>query len=151
MSRGEDDCPPHPDPTPSGKVYCFSAKHHRRDDSDDAQWSPDLSRVEEFMVFEMADDRVLADDHGNLYGLRLGESDRVMELGTRGQQVACFPFTRPNQPWHGYPLWPLLGERGRSNRKSQRILPPKSVFDKMETEGVLEPRDRKRIQKGKHT
>src|SRR5690242_6222967 len=75
MSRGEDDCPPHDEVTRrNGLGYCFSAKHHRRDDRDDAQWAHDLTRGEECAIFDLADSHDLADPSaaaGNrgLYGL----------------------------------------------------------------------------------
>ena len=53
--------------------YCFTPKHHGGRDSRNATWLPELSRAEEFMVFDMADNHQLADASGNLYGLRIQE------------------------------------------------------------------------------
>ena len=148
MSKDDDDCPPHPQPTRNGRFYCFSVKHHRLDDSNDAQWLRELRRDEEFGIFALADERDLSDESGNLYGLRLGINGEVLELGTRGQQIAKFPLAHPNQPWHGYPLWPLKPYAGGSNRGAKKVQPSKLVFVTMERAGLLTERNRKRLQKG---
>ncbi len=80
--------------------YFFHSKHHRTVPSDDAQWllEPVLTNDQEFAVFDLADLIILADDHGNLYGMRPKQADAVPVLGTRGEQVAIFPVTRALAP-----------------------------------------------------
>ena len=141
MSTGESSGPIHPVPTRrSGYRYLFYDKHHGLD-RHAARWVADLSQGEEFLVFDEADFHDLSDDRGCLYGVRPRVEGRIPKLGTKGEQVAEFPRARPNQPWHGYPAWPLGGERHG---------PPKRVFQKMEDSGLLSTRDRKRLEKGKN-
>lgn len=148
MASGESSGPIHPDATRNGKRYLFSAKHHGHDPNA-SRWLPALSRDEEFSVFDTADFHIVRDERGWLYGVRIGSSGDVLELGTWGQQVAEFPLARPSEPWHGYPLWPLK-EVGSSNRRGEKHRPPKGVFVRMEAEGLIRTRDRKRLQKGDH-
>lgn len=150
MSTGETAGPEHPALTRRSRYrYLFHSKHHGRGPRDAARWSLDLSRDEEFGIFDAADAHELTDERGNLFGLRLGPDGEVLDLGTRSQLVAEFPHARPNQPWHGYPLWPL-GTAGPPNRGGQQARPSKAVFDRMEAEGLLTARDRKRLYKGEH-
>ena len=79
-------------------------------------------------------------------GMRQGH---IPDLGTWGQQIAEFPLARPNDPWHGYPLWPL-GEEGPENRKGEKGRPSKSVFLRMEAVGLITHRERKKLYKGDH-
>jgi len=155
MARGEDDCPPHDELTRRSQLaYCFSVKHHRHDDRDDAQWALDLTGPEEFAIFDLADFHDLSDPEAakrNLYGLRIGPGGLILDLGTRHQQVAGFPEAHPNQPWHGYPLWPLRRwVPGPANRMAQAMRPPKVVFERMEAAGLLSRTQRKRLFKGDH-
>src|SRR5947209_195302 len=108
MATGETSGPVHPVPTRrSGYRYLFYDKHHGKGAPDTARWHPDLSREDEFHIFDVADDRELADERGWLYGIgRVGPGE-FRPLGTWGQQVAEFPHARPNEAWHGYPLWLL--------------------------------------------
>jgi hypothetical protein len=151
MSTGESSGPIHPAPTRrSGYRYLFYDKHHGRGAPDAARWSPDVDMDEEFAVFDAADFHDLADERGWLYGVReRDEAGEIPDLGTRGQQVAEFPSARPNEPWHGYPLWPLA-EAGPQNRKGEKLRPSKDVFMKMEAVGVLTLRERRRLYKGDH-
>ena len=103
----------------SGYQYQFTPKHHGMD-KDAAQWLPSLTLNEEFAVFDTADTNNLTDAQGNFYGAERIGTESLRELGTRGEQVAKFPVTAANQPWHGYPAWPLTGS-GRS--------PGKAVFE----------------------
>jgi hypothetical protein len=148
-----------PDGTP-GKTcrnryqYFFYDKHHGRGGKGDARWAENLSEVEEFGIFDMADEHDLLDEAGHLYGLWIGwsqsgRSHQIFELGTREQVVALFWRAPENQPWHGFPLWPIKDPE-TPNRSKQQPLPPKSVFKKMEGAGLLTERDRRRLQKGKH-
>jgi hypothetical protein len=150
MSSGGDSGPLHPVSTRrSGHRYLFYAKHHGRD-ARAAQWLPDFSHDEEFAIFDTADSHEVADEHGWLYGIRIGPGGEVLDLGTWGQQVAEFPFARQNEPWHGYPLWPLR-EAGPSNRSGEKHRPSRAVFLRMEAVDLLTTRDRKRLLKGDHT
>lgn len=150
MASGGTSGPVHPVPTRrSGHRYFFYDKHHGRGAPDAARWHPDLSRDEEFSVFDEADDRELSDERLWLYGIRRAEDGGVSLLGTWGQQVAEFPFARPNEAWHGYPLWPL-SEVGPQNRMGEACRPAKEVFLKMEAAGLLTSPERKRLYKGRH-
>lgn len=135
-------------------AYCFSVKHHRHDDRDDAQWAQDLTRPEEFPIFDLADFHDLCDPEAakrNLYGLRIGPGGLTLDLGTRHQQVAEFQEAHPNHPWHGYPLWPLRRrDPGPTNRKQQAMRPSKAVFERMEAAGLLTRSQRKKLAKGDH-
>jgi hypothetical protein len=147
MSTGERSGPIHPEPTRrSGYRYLFHDKHHGHDPSA-ARWLPELNQDEEFAVFDASDFHDLSDDRGWLYGVRIGPEGEVLELGTWSQQVAEFPCARFNDPWHGYPLWPLK-EAGPANRRGEEQRPSKAVFLKMEETKVLTRRDRKRLMKG---
>jgi hypothetical protein len=141
----------HPEATRrSGYRYQFYNKHHGRGSLDAAQWLPALSREEEFAVFDTADMNELSDERGWFYGIRpRNESGDIPDLGTWGQQLAEFPFARPNEAWHGYPLWPLV-EEGPQNRGGEQSRPAKRVFDRMEAVGLLTHRERKRLYKGDH-
>jgi hypothetical protein len=134
----------------SGYRYQFYDKHHGRGGLDAAQWLPTLTREEEFLVFDTADLNQLSDDRGWLYGMRpRNESGDIPDLGTWGQQLAEFPFARPKEPWHGYPLWPLV-EDGPENRRGERSRPSRRVFHRMEELGLLTRREKKRLYKGNH-
>lgn len=154
MSSGEDACPAHDERTRRNHFqYCFSAKHHRRDDRDDAQWADDLSNVEEFGVFDLADFHERTDTQGNLYGLRRSPEGILLTLGTRHQHIAEFPQpSNPEEhPWHGYPLWPLFRKAGeKTNRRGEDMRPPKAVLQRMEAEGLLTAIQRRRLSKGEH-
>ena len=98
----------------------FYDKHHGRGAPDAARWLPILSRDDEFAVFDVADREDLSDERGWLYvdaarGTRQGH---IPDLGTWSQQIAEFPLARSNDPWHGYPLWPL-GEEGIRESKGR--------------------------------
>jgi hypothetical protein len=134
----------HPVPTTrSGYRYMFTPKHHGAE-KNAAQWLPILTLEEEFVVFNTADGLGLADTQGNLYGVqRIGDDD-LRVLGTRGEQVAKFPATDPNQHWQGYPAWPLAG----SNRGGDDMKPSKAVSDEMMEADLITKRGRKRLGKG---
>ncbi len=145
MSIVESSGPIHPQPTRrSSYRYLFYNKHHGYDDRA-SRWT--LSQDEEFAVFDTADFHDLSDDRGWLYGVRPHIGGRIPELGTEGQQLAEFPSARDNEPWHGYPLWPLK-DKGPENRRGEKRRPSRDVFQRMEDEGLLTPRDRKRLWKG---
>src|SRR5882724_11126823 len=81
--------------------YQFTPKHHGQG-GDAAQWLPDLTLVEEFSIFDLADLHRFADEDGNRYGILL-DGAVIRDLGTWTQQMAKFPFAREGEPWHGYP------------------------------------------------
>jgi hypothetical protein len=151
MSVGESSGPVHPVPTRrSGYRYQFHDKHHGRGGPDAARWLPSLSREVEFAIFDTADLIELSDEHGRLYGIGpRGEAGDIPDLGTWGEQVAEFPYARPNEAWHGYPVWPLV-EHGPENRRGEKSRPSKQVFQRMVQVGILTPRERKRLYKGDH-
>lgn len=146
MASGVDPCPEHPKPTATRLLrYCFSAAHHGHGILDDSQWAGDLGRLEEFNIFALADRDDLSDFKGNLYGLRLGDAGAILQLGTRGEQVAKFWEAHQGQSWHGYPLWPL-GTSGPENRRKHPA--PRDALRKMEAVGLLTAAQRRRLQKG---
>ncbi len=151
MSFGESSGPIHPVPTRrSGYRYLFYDKHHGRGGPDAAQWLPNLSRDDEFTVFDMADRDEISDERDWLYGMLPRHAEGyILDLGTWGQQVAEFPPARANDAWHGYPLWPL-GEEGPANRKGEKGRPSKSVFLRMEVVNMITRRERKKLYKEDH-
>jgi hypothetical protein len=151
MSIGETSGPIHPVPTRrSGFRYQFYDKHHGRGGKDAAQWLQEMTHQDEFDVFDAADLHEIADERSWLYGVRpRDESGQVPDLGTWGQQVAEFPYARPNETWHGYPLWPL-GEAAPENRKGEMGRPSKAVFLRLEEVGTITRRERKKLYKGDH-
>jgi hypothetical protein len=150
MSIGEDAGEIHPMQTRrSHHRYLFYVKHHGGDHRA-ARWCPEISREAEFAIFDTADDLEISDERGWLYGVGARDADdHLPELGTWGQQVAEFPRARPEQPWHGYPLWPLE-DAGPQNRRGEFARPSKQVFRIMVERGLLTDRERKRLTKGHH-
>jgi hypothetical protein len=148
---GEDDL--HPERTSRRHlVYCFYPKHHGAGSSTDACWLPELTRPEEFAVFEMADYNDLSDEAGNLYGLRIvviDEKRLFEELGTRHELIARFWAAEEQEHWHGHPLWPVREKRSL-NRKRQRYSPPREVLDRMVESGVLTLNQSRRLKTGDH-
>ncbi len=145
MSR-VDACPEHGEKTRRRDLrYCFSLKHHGGSRKD-AQWADDLSHEEEFAIFDEADFREISDDAGNLYGLRRDEESNLLDLGTRGEQIAKFWENGLDQPWHGFPLFPLLGTDVKQNQRNTPA--PRSALLKMEQAGLIQAIERKRLQKG---
>ena len=148
MATGADSGPIHSSATRRSEYrYLFSSKHHGHGGSDAAQWLPTLSPDAEFSVFDTADFHGVSDEGGSLYGVLI-ENREVSSLGTQDQQIAKFPSARPGEPWHGYPLWPLK-QKSPPDRRGEKQRPPKDVFLKMVTTGLLPARDRKRLWKGK--
>lgn len=144
MSR-VDDCPEHGERTQRRDLpYCFSSKHHGGR-QDDAQWVNDLSHDAEFAIFDEADLHDISDERGNLYGNRRDAEGNLLDLGELGEQIAKFWKNHPNQAWHGFPLWHLKG-RGPGNREQEPV--SKKVLEKMEKSNLLQPVQRKRLQKG---
>ena len=134
-------------------LYLFYEKHHGRGGPDAAQWLPEMTQEEEFAVFDAADFAEIHDgpEQPWFYGVRPRNArGKLQDLGTWGQQVAEFPFSRPGNPWHGYPLW-ALGEAAPENRQGERSRPPKDVFLRMEAAQMITRRERIKLFKGEHT
>lgn len=149
MSIGPTSGPIHPTPTRRrGLRYLFYEKHHRQGGPDAALWRPELTHETEFAVFDLADLHDCSDLSSNLYGVGRDENGELLELGTWGQQVAKFPFARADEPWHGYPLWPIEKSDSPENRRGQNVRIKKAVFQKMESAGLLSPTQRRRLEKG---
>lgn len=147
-ATGEED-PVHPTPTRRSEYcYKFTDKHHGGGKWDDARWLPDLSRPDEFTVFDTADYHSIADAQGWLYGMLRGIDGKLRELGTWQQQVATFPFANPGQLWHGYPIWAVNKFIAPPNRADNKMMPPKAVFRQMERVGIITKRERKKFEKG---
>ncbi len=149
MSTGGAAIPEHAVRTRNRELrYLFHTKHHvpGRPRGEVAQWRIEVTREQEFGVFDLADDRDTFDPEENLYGVALDDEGEVLELGTDGQQVAFFPNTRPEQPWHGYPLAPL--KRVEPPHPPKREV-PREVLRRMVEVGMLDEAQRKRLMKGK--
>lgn len=145
-SMGRD--PVHPTPTRRSEYcYCFTGKHHGGGASGDARWDPQISREDEFMVFDTADYHTISDEHGWLYGVLKTETGRLRELGTWHQQIAAFPAANSGEAWHGYPLWPV-SRLGPANRASEQMRPSKAVFQAMVGAGLITKREQSRLRKG---
>ncbi len=136
----------------SGLTYCFTPKHHGAGVASDSRWLPDLSRLDEFQVFDMADLHQFRDDDGDLYGLRIVESAgvrRLLELGIKHELVARFWAERqPEAHWHGHPLWPILTAKAQ-NRAKQGCCPPAAVFTRMAEQGLMTVAQARRLKIGK--
>jgi len=132
--------------------YCFTPKHHGAGLKSDACWLPDLPRLEEFAVFDMADWHQLSDNDGNLYGLRIRQDNtfrEILELGTRHEMIARFWVEADQNHWHGHPLWPVL-DKGPLNRKRQAYRPPKEAFDQMVAANILTEIQAGRLKTARH-
>lgn len=131
----------------SGYQYLFHIKHHNYGAKDVAQWLPDLSRLEEFSIFDRADELDLSSASGDLYGLRIDSDNDILALGTLGQQVAKFPHAHASLPWHGYPLGPLANTRP----PHPPIRPlPREAIQKMVDQKLLTATQMKRLLRGNH-
>lgn len=132
----------------NGHRYQFTPKHHGADKSA-AQWLPGLSLTQEFSVFDLADEHELSDDRGRLYGLLMTADAGVQFIGTRNEQIAEFPVARQDEPWHGYPVYPLA-TADAGGRGGQAGRPAKAVLVRMEQVGLLSAQQRKRLMRGKY-
>jgi hypothetical protein len=130
-------------------TYQFTAKHHGGGKADDAQWANDVSRDEEFSVFDEADVCDIYDEDGRFFGVLRDKVGKLRDLGTWQQQMAEFPSSNEGVPWHGYPIW-SVNELAPENRASQKVRPAKEVFARMEKVGLITKRERKRLYKGHH-
>src|SRR5690348_15203767 len=94
--------------------YEITAKHHG-ENRRAAMWLPDVTPAEEFAIFDTADFGDVCDDRGALYGVQPLAEEELRILGMWQEQVAKFPRKRRDEPWHGYPVWPLeIPRKGRS-------------------------------------
>jgi hypothetical protein len=135
---------------PKGYRYYFHPKHHRGGNTTESRWKPDVSRQEEFTIFEVAVRLDLADEDGDLYNVRKAADGAILDLGVFHEQIARFwKPTVPTDAWHGHPLWPV-GAGGPSNRAKQANRPSRSVFRKLVEQGVLSEAQRHRLNNGKN-
>jgi hypothetical protein len=142
--------PEHPTPTRrSGYRYIFLGKHHGGGSSIDACWSNEVSRDEEFFVFDEADNFEIADEGDRMYGVLRDSDGELRDLGTWQQQMAEFPHASEGVPWHGYPIW-AVNDDAPPNAAGQKVRPAKRVFLKMDVAGLITRRQRKRLFKGDH-
>ncbi len=148
MASGGDACPEHPQTTGRRHFrYCFHRKHHGAGSRDAARWADDVSRDEEFAIFDEADEHEIADKGGNLYGMRPRSADgMILDLGTRREQVAKFWNPHKNQPAHGFPLWPL-GKSSPDNKKEYLV--PREALQAMRDENMLNDAELRRAGGGK--
>lgn len=130
--------------------YFFHPKHHGAGGPTDSRWSPDVSRAEEFSIFDGADEKDLADEDANLYNVRKAADGSILELGVFHEQIARFWKPRATaDAWHGHPLWPIEAG-GPSNRARQSCRPGTLVFRRLVEQGVLSERDSYRLNNGKN-
>jgi len=143
---GGDGGPIYKDLTKSGKRYQFYKSHHGQGTPDDAQWLKEIGYREEFGIFSESDQKCISDQHGNLFGIK-HKHKIVLELGTRGERIAKFWCPSEGSPWHGFPLYPLK-RNVPENRKGYGCRPPKDVFLRMQSCGLVSERDRIRLYRG---
>ncbi|MFL5242526.1 MAG: hypothetical protein ACJ8FY_10495 [Gemmataceae bacterium] len=129
--------------------YQFTAKHHGGGKADNARWSEDVTRDEEFSVFDEADVCDVFDNEGRFYGVLRDAGGKLRDLGTWQQQMAEFPRANDGIPWHGYPIW-AVNELAPGNRASPEARPAKEVFARMELARQITKREGKRLYKGDH-
>lgn len=55
------------------------------------QWVLDLNEIEEFGIFDQAEDLDLSDDRGNLYGIRFGPEHRFVSWGPTASRSPSSP------------------------------------------------------------
>lgn len=135
---------------PHGYRYYFHPKHHGAGHPTVSRWRLDVSRQEEFSIFETAAHLDLADSKGNLYNVRKADDGTILELGVFHEQIAR--FWKPSAPtgaWHGHPHWPV-GAGGPDNLAKQKNRPDRSVFDKLVVQGVLSKVQSHRLNNARH-
>lgn len=106
---------------PKGYRYYFHPKHHTAGNPTVSRWKPDVSRSEEFQIFEIAVRLDLADEDGNLYNVRKGPHGAILELGVYHEQIARFwkPSARQRR---GTAI-----RSGRSTRPGRAIAPDRKT------------------------
>jgi hypothetical protein len=127
----------------------ITAKHHG-ENRRAAMWLPEVTPAEEFAIFDAADFGDIFDDRRSLYGVQPLASAELRTLGMWQEQVAKFPRKRRNEPWHGYPVWPLEIPREGRTKKPKKQRPPKEVFDRMQEASLITARQRMRLMNGEH-
>jgi hypothetical protein len=107
-----------------------------------------VSETEEFAIFDQADLCEIKDKRGNLYGIEIGpDPHRVPRvIGTLGQEIAEFPFARPNERWHGFPLAPLRKRSDRRNPPDRGV--PREALTRMVETALITRAKMKRYAKG---
>jgi hypothetical protein len=141
----------HPQRTRRNQLrYQFTTKHHGGPGSkgDQAQWIDSLTFAEEFSIFDDTDFFEILDAKGNLYGVMREPNGDLRDIGTRQEQLAKFQRPRSG-PWHGYPCW-VINKSGRSNRRKQKMFPPKQVFHLLQMAGLISEEQRDRLKRGDH-
>jgi len=139
----------HPQRTGRNKRYMFTPKHHGAD-KEAATWLPEITREQEFSVFDLADFHEICDDRGWLYGV-LPMEGGLRLLGTRREQIAEFQGGNEQEaPWHGYPVYPHIKGLAPPNRSGDRCRPAKEVFHKLHSAGLITRVQRTRLSKGRH-
>jgi hypothetical protein len=133
----------------SGYRYLFTAKHHGGGGRNAGMWLPEIDRETEFGVFDVADFREIADSRGWLYGVLLDDGGKLRKIGMFDEQVAEFQPGAPDEPWHGYPQWPM-SEVGPVNRRKAKCCPERAVFDRMVATTLIKKIQRKRLLAGRH-
>jgi len=146
--RGNQDYWPHRT-NPKGYRYYFHPKHHGGGSSTDSRWKPDITRREEFTIFEISVRLDLSDDRGNLYNVRKGADKTVLELGMFHEQLARFWKPSGDHAWHGHPLWPVSAGWA-TNRGKEAHRPDRSVFRKLVEQGVLTEQQSYRLNSGRN-
>ena len=97
-------------------------------------------------MFDLADRHELANKKGDLFGVLPAAEGSLRAIGTRGEQVAEFPVTSPDQPWHGYPIW-AIKKSAREGRPGTPI--PREALDRMVEVGLLTISQQRRLRGGK--
>lgn len=133
---------------PRSYRYFFHPKHHGGGRPTDSCWKADITKGEEFLIFEISVRLDLCDERGNLYNVRKAADDTILELGVFHEQIARFWKPRGENAWHGHPLWPVVTDLP-NNRIGQDYRPDRSVFRKLVEQGVLSERDGDRLNSGK--
>jgi hypothetical protein len=129
----------------SGYRYGFPSYHYGHGGNrKKGTWAADVTRDEEFQIFDAADRMALADQEGKLYGMRVRRNGVVLPLGTLGEQLARFEDSGPSQVWHGYPFYPL-SEPSPSGPPRRAM--PEEVLSRMEELGLIDAYERRRLKK----
>ncbi len=149
QQRGDTDYWPHLT-DPKGYRYYFHPKHHGAGNVSVSRWKTDITRREEFRIFEVAVRLDLSDEDGNLYNVRKAADGAILELGVFHEQIArVWKPKSQTEAWHGHPLWPLEAG-GPPNRAKQVYRPAKSVFRNLVEKGVLSEAQIHRLNNGKN-
>jgi hypothetical protein len=126
-------------PNASGKRY-VSLYIHRppQRKAQKSAWHPDVTPLKEYGIFCVADDSDWRDAFGDYWGLRNGGD----VLGATGERICTFPRTsNAPDPWHGYPVSPML--RGDVDS------PPDAFIDAWINSGVVTLTFGRRLQRRK--